>query len=435
MNMIECANFLMDLLFTRLYFRRMDNSSVPPWRRALGFICLLSTAILYPSGVFPFLSGMVQRFLLRAALTLLYVVIVFPISFSASAYAVGYWCTIHLLVQSLFFAPFTYTLFTGKAIFTGQPNLDILLCILLTFLIKAICFLPFSRLTPLVHVSPVRFSDLIPICLIAAVALYGRELAIPLLEAGRAAVSEVSSYYLTLLAALMVLLGYVEYSRRDRRERAMTQLKQQEAEALLKQVQNQALNAQEVSALRHDLKNHLLSIQFLLSKGNTAEIGQYIHALLEQTVPSRRNYNTGNELADGLLSMKLEECQSRGTEVTVNLDMRCADFLDNLDLCVLFGNILDNALEACAELPPERKAYIRITGGQSANMFTLRVENSCKRTSVLINGLPVTAKANAQLHGFGLKNVKAVLEKYGGSLHVLQEENGVFVLTILIPIP
>lgn len=133
--------------------------------------------------------------------------------------------------------------------------------------------------------------------------------------------------------------------------------------------------------------------------------------------------------------MKLEDCQSRGTEVTVNLDMRCAGFLDNLDLCVLFGNILDNALEACAELPPERKAYIRITGGQSANMFTLRVENSCKRTSVLINGLPVTAKANAQLHGFGLKNVKAVLEKYGGSLHVLQEESGVFVLTILIPIP
>ncbi len=66
---------------------------------------------------------------------------------------------------------------------------------------------------------------------------------------------------------------------------------------------------------------------------------------------------------------------------------------------------------------------------------TLRVENSCKRTSVLINGLPVTAKANAQLHGFGLKNVKAVLEKYGGSLHVSQEESGVFLLTVLIPLP
>lgn len=435
MSAVSVANYFIDLLFALLYFQRQDNADFPWWKKLAGLCCLLLTLVLYPTGVFPFLSGTVQRFFLRILLTLMFVYISVPLKWISAVYGVCYWCTVHLLAQSLFFLPHTYALFNGTAVFTGNAASDWFICIFLTLLVKLAVFLPFTRLTPLVNISPVQPADLLPVGLVAAAAIYGRELAVPLVQAGTAAPISSGAYYLILQLALLILLGYMERSRRARQEHAVTQLQKQEAEALLRGVQNQNANAQVISALRHDLKNHLLTIQLLLSEGKPEEADQYIATLLEKTAPIRKTYNTGSELVNGLLSVKLDETHCRGLDVSVNLDMRSGSFLSNYDLCVLFGNVIDNALEACRELSPEEHPYFRISGGQSANVLLLRFENSCKTAAVLVNGLPLTAKADARLHGFGLRNVSMILKKYDGNLSITQEHPGEFVLTMLIPIP
>lgn len=436
MTIISTSNYLTDLLFTLLYFRRQDNAAVPWWRKALGLGCLVLTMILYPAGIFPFLSGMLQRFLIRIVLVLLFVCFCIPLKFSTAVYAVGYWCTVHLLVQSLFFAPYTYSLFNGTAGFTGDSAKDVLICIALTFLVKCVIFLLFNHVTPLMHISPVQMPDLVPVGLVAAVALYGRELVIPLSHAAVTTGIELSEYYLILQLTLLALLGYMEYTRRFRRENAVMQLQKQEADALLKGIQNQNTNVQAISALRHDLRNHLITLQLLLAEEKQDEANRYISSLLEKTLPLKKTYSTGSDLVDGLLSVKLDAGSIQGIDVAVSLDIRDGSFLSNFDLCILFGNVIDNALEACAALSPEEHPHIHISGGKSANTLLLRFENTCKRkTAILVNGLPLTAKTDAQLHGYGLRNVNAVLKKYDGHLSICQDAPGVFVLTMLIPIP
>ncbi|MBQ7860386.1 MAG: GHKL domain-containing protein [Faecalibacterium sp.] len=435
MSTIALANYAMDLLFAMLYFQHSEQPYFPLRRRLLGFAFLMATWILYPSGKFLFLSNMMQRYFLRIVLTLLCVLVSFPIRWSSAVYAVGYWCTLHLLVQSLFFAPFTYGLFQGTAVFTGKPTVDLLLCITLTFAVKGLCFGGFTLLTPLLRVGPVQLPDMIPIALVAVVALYGRELAIPLTHSHPSSSAEISNYYLLLQVSLIALLGYMEFSRRGRRENAAMQLQKQVADALLSGVENQRQNMKALAALNHDLKNHLISLQLLLHEGNQQEADRYIAQLLEQNKAAKRRYSTGSELVDGLLSMKLDGAEARGVDVKVSLDISPGSFLSNHDLCILFGNAIDNALEACEKLPPQRSPYIHISGGQRANALILRFENACANKAVLINGLPLTGKENLMFHGFGLRNVSEMLKKYDGHLSIDKNDEGKFALTVLIPLP
>lgn len=104
-----------------------------------------------------------------------------------------------------------------------------------------------------------------------------------------------------------------------------------------------------------------------------------------------------------------------------------------IDLRVLLGNALDNAVEACQRVAPSERRFIRVSGGPSANYLLVRVENSCGNGLALREGLPTT-KVNKALHGFGLRNIKGVLERYGGSLTIATEA-GCFISTMLIPIP
>ena len=99
------------------------------------------------------------------------------------------------------------------------------------------------------------------------------------------------------------------------------------------------------------------------------------------------------------------------------------------------GNVLDNAIEACIKLPSSSERFININGGLSANFLLIRVENSCADGVPFSNGLPHTKKADTFLHGFGLRNIQQVLNRYNGNLTIAAEEDGRFVSTMLIPIP
>ena len=431
MTLVSFFNFIGDLLFTLIYFRRRDNGGSPP-RRVAGLFCLLLTVVLYPSGLFPFLAGTVQRYLIRAVLTALFAYLSLSIHWFSALYAALYWSTVQLLIQSLFFSPRTYPVFTGLAVFTGQAHLDVALCVLLTLAVKGLFALLCDRLTPVRGISPLQTVDLLPEVLIAALAIYTRELAIPLTLLADTTERALSNYYLILQLVLFLLLLFMEFMRRFRNDSAVALIQKQEAEALLQNIQNQNENARAISALRHDLKNHLLSLSLLIRDGRGEEALSYLDSLSGSIVQGQIIPATGNDLVDGLFSLKLTPAVREKTQVQIKLDLRQSDFLSNTDLCILFGNLLDNALEACqrAEHPS-----LSIGGGVSANMLLLHFENTCKHSPVLVDGLPVTEKKNTLLHGHGLRNVRGVVEKYGGNLSIAWDKRETFMVDILIPIP
>ena len=114
------------------------------------------------------------------------------------------------------------------------------------------------------------------------------------------------------------------------------------------------------------------------------------------------------------------------------MDFRAGDFLSDFDLCMLMGNALDNALEACRALPPESDRFIEVKGGVSANLLTVRMVNSCPAGR---NGLLRTTKADPQEHGYGLRIIRDTAARYGGVVETRTDSPGRFTLLLSIPVP
>jgi len=114
-------------------------------------------------------------------------------------------------------------------------------------------------------------------------------------------------------------------------------------------------------------------------------------------------------------------------------DGEALSFLDEMDLCSLFGNALDNAIESACQVPEEEQRLIHLTAAREKGFVRVRLSNRCVGTPDLRRGLPETTKADRRYHGFGLKSIRATAEKYGGSM-TIRAENGWFELRVLFPV-
>lgn len=103
------------------------------------------------------------------------------------------------------------------------------------------------------------------------------------------------------------------------------------------------------------------------------------------------------------------------------------------DICALFGNAVENAIEAVSKLERRSERFISFQARESRGMLVITIENCYAGDLELDDGLPKTTKDATDYHGYGLKSIRRVAEKYGGQVTVLADE--MFHLTILIPLP
>ena len=109
------------------------------------------------------------------------------------------------------------------------------------------------------------------------------------------------------------------------------------------------------------------------------------------------------------------------------------DFMDVMDLSAVFGNALDNAIEYEVQIADPAKRLIHVTVSSRRDFVLLRFENYCQDSLRFREGLPVTTKKDKSNHGYGLKSIRFVAEKYGGIVTVKQEREW-FVLQVLLPV-
>ncbi len=173
---------------------------------------------------------------------------------------------------------------------------------------------------------------------------------------------------------------------------------------------------EQTKAFRHDIKNHLSVLNGLLNSGKTDESKAYLKKLETVSESLSFPYQTGNPVVDILLGEKLRLTKEVMLDISVCLPDPCG--IDDLDLCVIFANALDNAINACRFLEGEKT--IRIMGKRQGDFYLLIFENTC-------SGEPLPPA------GTGLSNIKAAAEKYHGA--VLAEKTGqVFSLHVLLNI-
>ncbi len=163
------------------------------------------------------------------------------------------------------------------------------------------------------------------------------------------------------------------------------------------------------------------------------ELMVYLGRLDESLSQVDQVIKTGNLMADAILNSKLGLMKSRNihTDVTVHVSeqMKTSD----MDLCVLVGNLLDNAIEACDAVKEEENRFIRIYIDTLQNQLYISIMNGMEGTARRQGARFVSSKRGDRRQGFGLQQVDRIVEKYGGYLN-RQTEEGVFATEIMPPL-
>ncbi len=188
--------------------------------------------------------------------------------------------------------------------------------------------------------------------------------------------------------------------------------------------------------LRHDLKNHLAVLSGLAESGEWEKLKEYLKNMGEAAQMETGEEATGNQVVDILLNQKrkMAERKNAAWECDVKMPREC--HIQEFDLCVLFGNILDNAVEACGRQQEDgtqsiSKPFIQIRAGTVKKCFLLEVKNSADREGQYKTG--AAERKNPKEYGIGLLNVRDVVHKYNGTMNIEIKE-GIFVISVLIPL-
>lgn len=182
----------------------------------------------------------------------------------------------------------------------------------------------------------------------------------------------------------------------------------------------------------HDMKNHIACLQGMMEVQQP--ISQYIGALEADLTPFQQVFNTGNKVVDTILRQKSVLCRENQVDLKVGLELSKCAFIEEKDLCNIFANALDNAIEACELIKnSECPKYIYIEQQQIHQFLIIKIRNSKVNSIQEENKKLLTRKKDTFLHGHGIKSIKRCVGKYEGEV-VLSYTKNEFYLKIVLPI-
>lgn len=179
----------------------------------------------------------------------------------------------------------------------------------------------------------------------------------------------------------------------------------------------------------HDLKHQIAGLRAEMSD---EERKKWIDSLEQELESYSPELETGNSVLDTLIAGKMMNCRANNIKITCVADGDVLEFMHVADICTIFGNALDNAIESVTLIEDPEKRLIHIALSKKKNFVLIQINNYCENTITIKNGFPVTSKADKGNHGFGLKSIRYTVEKYHGTLNFGLKDNW-FELTMLIP--
>lgn len=180
----------------------------------------------------------------------------------------------------------------------------------------------------------------------------------------------------------------------------------------------------------HDLKHYMIAIR---AEEDPQKRDQYLEEMEQAILNQEALTNTGNRVLDVVLTTKSTYCSQKGINFTCLADGSLISFMHVKDICSIFGNALDNAIECVSQFDDPEKRLVTLSMFQKNRFLMIQFENYTETVLELdSNCLPRTTKGNTQYHGYGLKSIQAAAQKYGGSM-TLQSKDNWFTLSVLIP--
>lgn len=189
-------------------------------------------------------------------------------------------------------------------------------------------------------------------------------------------------------------------------------------------------NQQTVRKLRHDMKNHLNIIGMLIADEKTPEAKNYLTELNQEFAVTAKSY-CSNEVVNAVLNSKEQSAAEAQIRCEFQIDLAEDPQMEDIDLCALLSNTLDNAIEACRKIPEASERFLSVKARCQKGFFSYKVVNSKANEVTEENGCFITSKKDAGLHGIGLKNVKQIAAKYEGYVEVSYDEHS-FTVVVMI---
>lgn len=228
---------------------------------------------------------------------------------------------------------------------------------------------------------------------------------------------------LTLIVAYIITLLFVNVIARQHFT-TISQMMEKQVELQINHYNELEKMDAEMRRFRHDYTNHLRSVLSLIQMKEYSDAEEYIEKIQNKAYSSGTVlFYTGNKLADAILADK-----SAALDENCRIDYSgiMPSSIENVDLCIILSNALDNAIEACRELRSPCK--ISVTAGEQQGYFVMSLRNPTAREDSFYD-IPATTKSNKERHGMGLYNIESTVKKYDGQMKI-KCENGMFELML-----
>lgn len=223
----------------------------------------------------------------------------------------------------------------------------------------------------------------------------------------------------------ILILFLYEKNLKQQEELTKQQFLQSQLSDQIKHYNDLMMSQEQVRATKHDLNNHLIAIRTYINNNDSIVATDYINQLLNELDIHNSFFDTGNTILDAMLSVKKNKAEHQGIKFTAKLIIPAKLPIDDTDICIIFGNILDNAIEACEKVT--NLPYISVELIYGEDTLFCKIENSCINNG---SNNQITTKEDIANHGIGKMNIQHTLENYS-SIYDIQCSDGKYILTIM----
>lgn len=427
------VHFFMELLILLYYLRGLvAASTLKKHNWLIGIMAMLLPVILYTD--YSLIHNTVLRLLYRTSCYIVCIRNLKRIRWKNCLYYALVCMVIFTANTNIWQTPFLYSISRSQLLLHPWWQVNILLCSCIEYIACFSMFFIFTHSVHLNEIMEVRYHRFMMVGVILTCQLYVKSSLNYINSQNSSAISHMSYYAIFLQLVLIALLVIYERYLYSRRMEEMVRIQKVGSSYQQKALQLQQANAENLRQINHDIKNHLLAIHNYCRQGKNREAEHYIQTLLPLLKSGASTVETGNDLLNGLFAQKLFEAMQQEIDVSIIMDGRPISFIQSNDLCTIFANVLDNAIEASAKLPLPSDRFISIKGGLLNEQYIFSIFNSYSAPVKMWNGIPLTNKENTNLHGFGIRIVRKTIEKYNGTLIFDTNDPHTFKLTIMFPL-
>ena len=236
------------------------------------------------------------------------------------------------------------------------------------------------------------------------------------------------TFILFLFLGVMIWLSHIVRKNIDMQERELRYRYLMKSQSVY--FDNITKNYEEIRKFRHDIRAHITAIRELTEGYHDSALLDYLNNMEIKVNTTKTVRYTGNKAVDAVINELVAQMKTANTEFKYDGLLRHRDDVSDFDLCVIFYNVIQNAIEASLKVEESaRKIFVKVK--MIGDKIGVQISNNTELTSLPSNEERFTTKKDKQNHGYGNLNVRDVVDKYDG-IYVTEIDNGQYIVDVII---